>query len=502
MFDPTGTTHDDDFNWNTVKGWFAEGNVNRGRNIFFAILTAILLITFVCIIGSSVLKFVDARDAASEVPTAATEVAAAPVEEQPAAASPIGVVGVVSVLPPAVEAGSEIKVLFDFVPADGSGVQDYSFSFVGVDKETVIKEGISPLTEFSVNTPNTVGENTPVGYIVANHKTDPAKSAVLSLIQEDTTAPASAAPVEPVATEPAAVVEPQPEADSNGCPARVMIEPPANAFVNKDDERTYSFNYVLNEDRPYDLIVPCGSTATFAFGNATINGKEYKASEVQGNVVYSTCDQPLNCTYTVEKFTPGHFIVTIVYPGMEEPQVSVFNAVDNMFNASNCGGTGCTTVFLTDADVNATTETFNNRPAKEEIKVNGFTVQPTEASVIGEPVTTAITVNGKEVGQRYALTSTGKQFIGVPESHDSFVTGLAIICPNGCNVYDFQLKDGESAIAYGNKGDGATPSDLNWTIAVQADDPASVQIYFIYSDDVINYAANATYEFNSDGLME
>lgn len=298
------------------------------------------------------------------------------------------------------------------------------------------------------------------------------------------------------------IAEPVPEQVVEGCPARVEIEPPANAFVNADENKTYSFTYVLEEDRPYDIVVPCGSTATIAFGNATINDKAYVASDTEGNVVYSTCDQPLGCKYVVKDFTSGHFIVTMTYPGMEKALDTVYNAVSNMFNPSSCGGSGCLIVFMTDADKSETTATFKSKPAKTDLVVNDFVVEPTTGSVIGEPVTKSITVDGKKVGQVYALESTAVQYIGVPEQHDGFITGLYIECAEGCTIYGTTLKSDESAIVYGNSGDGSSPSDLNWTVAVQSDKPADVKVYFIYADNVDSYAGTPTYKFDSNGLMK
>lgn len=294
----------------------------------------------------------------------------------------------------------------------------------------------------------------------------------------------------------------EPEQESGGCPARVTIEPPANAFVNEEDGKVYSFSYKLEEDRPYVVTVPCGSVSTMAFGNATINGQKFTASEIEGNVVYTTCDEPLGCSYQVEDFTAGHFIVTIVYPGMEEPQQSVFNAVSNMFDPSNCGGSGCPIAYLTDADHLDQTVKFDKKPAIGEISINDFTVEPTIGSVIGEPTTKTIKVGGVEVGQVYSLESKELQYIGVPEQHDGFTTGLYIECPNGCVVYGATLKSGESAVVYANPGDENTPSDLNWTVAVQSDNPEMVTVWFIYADDVDSYSANPTYKFNSQGLIQ
>lgn len=308
----------------------------------------------------------------------------------------------------------------------------------------------------------------------------------------------------PLTETPQPVTSVQEDSVSGGCPARVTIEPPANAFVNAEDGKVYSFSYKLEEDRPYVVTVPCGSVSTMAFGNATINDHKFTASEVEGNVVYTTCDGPLGCSYEVEDFTVGHFIVTIVYPGMEKPQQSVFNAVSNMFDPSNCGGSGCPTAFLTDAEYIDQTITFNKRPMIEEITINGFIVEPTTGSVIGEPTTKTIKVNGVEIGQVYSLESKELQYIGVPEQHDGFVTGLYIEClgETGCDVFGTKLNSGESAVVYANPGDENTPSDLNWTVAVQSDDPEKVTVWFIYADDVDNYATSPTYQFNSRGLIQ
>lgn len=482
--------------------WFGEDNPHATRNIIVGVCVAIVFIVLVCFLGSMALSSISGSSpeaTATEAP-APTE---APVATEPPAAvvNPTGKISIKSVLPGVVEAGSDVKIVFDFAPADGTTVQDYVFKFVGPDKKTVLKEGVSPSTEFAVKTPNEAGQDVVVGYVVAEHKTDSAKNAEMSRVSEDLTAPIVVAPAEPLPTEPP-VVESQPAADANGCPARVTIEPPANAFVNAEDGKVYSFSYKLEEDRPYDVTVPCGSVSTMAFGNATINGHKFTASEVEGNVVYTTCDAPLGCKYRVEDFTAGHFIVTIVYPGMEEPVQSVFNAVDNMFNPSNCGGSGCPTAFLTDAEFMDQTVTFDKRPAIGEISINDFAVKPTTGSVIGEPTTKTIKVNGVEVGQVYSLESKELQYIGVPEQHDGFVTGLYIECPSGCVIYGTTLKSGESAEVYGNSGDNGSPNDLNWTVGVQSDAPETVKVFFIYADDVDNYAGKPTYKFNSNGVMK
>lgn len=479
---------------------------NAVRNRIFGALLGVVVFVLLCWGSFSLLGMISGTDASESSSAAATDVPTEPAEapaatEAPAAeVNPIGKITIKSVLPEVVEAGSDIKIVFGFIPADGTTVQDYVFKFVGPDKKTVLSEDVTPSSEFMVKTPDTVGQNVLVGFIVADNKADPAKSAEMPAVHEDLTAPVAVA-AEPLPTEPPAV-ESQPAADPNGCPARVTIEPPANAFVNAEDGKVYSFSYKLEEDKPYEVTVPCGSVSTMAFGNATINGQKFTASEVEGNVVYTTCDAPLGCKYQVEDFTAGHFIVTIVYPGMEEPLQSVFNAVSNMFDPSNCGGSGCPTVYLTDAEHMDQTVKFDKRPTIAEIVINDFAVKPTVGTVIGEPTTKTIKVNGVEVGQVYSLESNGLQYIGVPEQHDGFVTGLYIECPNGCTIYGTTLKSGESAEVYGNPGDDGSPHDNNWTVAVQSDSPETVKVFFIYADDVDNYAGKPTYKFNSNGLMK
>lgn len=297
-------------------------------------------------------------------------------------------------------------------------------------------------------------------------------------------------------------VESAPEVAEKGCPARVVIEPPADAYVSREGNKTYSFSYDLKENLPYDVPVSCGSTATMAFGNAIINGKSYEASEEEGNVVYSTCDQPLGCNYVVEDFTPGHFNVTVAYPGMEKPQDTVYNAVSNMFEPSNCGGSGCNRAFMTDADHSDETTVFEVKPKKAEVVIDGFMVEPTQGSVIGEPESKTITVGGREVGYHYILTGSGTQYIGVPETNEDWITGLSISCIEGCTVYGTTIEAGKTAVVYGNSGDGNTPEDLNWTVAVDADNLASVEVFFIFADDVDLYVSGDVYEFNSDGFVK
>lgn len=411
-----------------------------------------------------------------------------PTEASAKPVNPKAVVTIVSVMPGTVEAGGEIEITFSAAYADGTVEADYVFELLAPDKKEIVRNDIHPGIPFKMATSLTPGDNVVVGYIVAEHLQDTGMSSVHVTIQEDLTAPA---------------VDTETQSET-GCPARVTIEPPANAFVNADENKTYSFTFKLEEDRPYDIVVPCGSTATMAFGNATINDKVYVASDTEGNVVYSTCDKPLGCEYTVTDFTAGHAIVTMTYPGMEKALDTVYNAVSNMFNPSNCGGSGCLVAFMTDADNSETTATFKSQPAKTDLVVNDFVVEPTTGSVIGEPETKSITVDGKKVGQVYALESTAVQYIGVPEQHDSFVTGLYIECSGetGCNIFGTELEAGETAVVYANPGDENTPSDLNWTVAVQSDDPEQVTVWFIYADDVDNYATSPTYQFDSQGLIQ
>jgi len=278
------------------------------------------------------------------------------------------------------------------------------------------------------------------------------------------------------------------------CPARVEIKAPSNAYLNEEDGVKYSVSYVLNEKKSYDVEVPCGATITLAFGNAKVDGQEFTAREDQGNVVYSTCDQLAGCSYTVSDFTVAHVGVTITYPGAEEAQLTVFNAVGNMFDPSNCGGSGCDKVFLTDIDT-ADRHIFAKRPKRVDIEVNDFTVQISEAVEVGLPNQLAepLFYKGKAVGHTYFLSGESPQYVGVPETTERLLvlghkTGTVIYCPESCYVDGVYLKNSSVAMLLGNEGDNDSPSDLNWTTKIEASDVLTVQVYMIYDDNVMPYA--------------
>ncbi len=279
------------------------------------------------------------------------------------------------------------------------------------------------------------------------------------------------------------------EAPATSEPAAVNTESvvytvPKNAIPLIDGKigAVKGFFYVLNKEDPYTAEYPYQSLVMITLGNGKIEIGKYSealtASETEGNIFADVCAEVGGCSAVISGYTAGHVGITVIFAGYENPDDSLIGGIKNMFEPSNCGGSGCNTIFAHNIKGNALT--FEKKanvvvakfltPAESPYASVNFRYDgvPSGAIVIRDDAKNII-------GHEYFLTDKDA-FVSVPEGG-----GTLIYCGAKATIDDVNCPAGTAMLFKGIKSDGATPSDLNYTINLVTTDSSAIRVVMIYA---------------------
>lgn len=260
----------------------------------------------------------------------------------------------------------------------------------------------------------------------------------------------------------------------------VTYTPPENAVPLISNDETIGFFFVLNKDGPAEVLSPHQSTTMISLGNGQVGETTVTSDGTEGNIVTILCNKPEGCVTPVTDFTPGHVGITLIFAGKEVPTETVLGAVVNMFNAPNCGGSGCKTIYHYQSGKK---ETFTAKPTSVSLAIPWEQVD-TQTAIIGELPENAkvIKINKKVVGHAYTLS--GENSVSVPEG-----AGGTILCfPDGGEIDGVKAQKGEILVFEGTPSDGFTPEDLNLTLLVAGNNVQVTMIYVANLDSFKNIA--------------
>lgn len=253
----------------------------------------------------------------------------------------------------------------------------------------------------------------------------------------------------------------------------VTYIPTENAVPLVNEDETIGFFFVLNKVGPTEVLSPYQSTTLFALGNGTVGDTKVSSDGTEGNVVTLLCNVPDGCITEVKDYTPGHVGVTMILAGKEIPSETVLSAVVNLFNAPNCGGSGCKTNHHYQSGKK---ETFTTKPSAVKLDVPWKSITVLTA-IVGEPPANAkvIKIDKKVVGHSY--TCSGECSVSVPEG-----AGGTVACFSEGGTADGKaVNSGEIVSWNGADSDGGTPEDLNNTVLLNGN---NIQIMMIYMADL------------------
>lgn len=287
---------------------------------------------------------------------------------------------------------------------------------------------------------------------------------------EETPTPGSTVTVVQVSTVPPFVTE---EPVEDVTMEVVTYTPVKNAMPLINKGETIGFFWVLNQAGPASVKSPYQSTTLFALGNGTVGDTKVSSDGTEGNVVTLLCNEPQGCDTEVKDYTPGHVGITIILAGKEIPAQTALGAVVNLFNAPNCGGSGCKTNHHYQSGKQ---ETFTTKPSAVKLDVPWESITA-QTAIVGEPPANAqvIKIGKKVVGHSY--TNSGSFEVSVPEG----AGGTILYFPNGGTVNGETVAKGTVWSVNGNLSDGSTPEDLNSTLQVSGTD---VQVTMVYLADL------------------
>ncbi len=275
-------------------------------------------------------------------------------------------------------------------------------------------------------------------------------------------------------SQPVIAEEPNTESAAPEAQADVVTYTPVgNAVPLISKEETIGFFWVLNQVGPTTVVSPYQSTTLFALGNGTVGNTKVSSDGTEGNVVTLLCNEPDGCETEVKDYTPGHVGITMILAGKEVPAETALGAVVNLFNAPNCGGSGCPTNHHYQSGKQ---ETFTTQPSAVKLDVPWVSITTTTA-IVGEPPANArvIKINKKVVGHAY--TCSGECSVSVPEG-----AGGTVACfPEGGTADGKAVNSGEIVSWNSADSDGGTPEDLNNTVLLNGN---NIQITMIYMADL------------------
>lgn len=299
------------------------------------------------------------------------------------------------------------------------------------------------------------------------------------------------------------------------CPEKVSLKLPAEVRVNKDEDTIYSYSYDITTAPPYTVDIPCGYTGTIASGTITIDGVNYPADEDQGNVNFSTCENEAGCSYVLNDYTVGHVGVTLSDSQEEESNLTVFNAVENMFriDSGNCGSSACIGgVFVFDLDGEHKDAFFEVAPKSYLDVYAGFSsITFGETVVVGDLPDSAVNLwsNDEIVGYTYTLGEGSSKIhhLGVPENSTTETHGVVLYCAIDYVVDGVEFPAESVVLLSGNYSDNNSPNDLNWTAKVQSEDDSLCEVFFIHADEVSLYVGFPAgkvdvYTLTPEGLLD
>lgn len=253
-------------------------------------------------------------------------------------------------------------------------------------------------------------------------------------------------------------------------------------LVNKGE--VIGFFYVLNKKGPVDVVYPSQSTVLVTLGNAWVSPKPameivMTSDGTQGNIFVDICETAEDCKLTVSEYAVGHVGVTIVFAGKEKPAETLAGAINNMFKASNCGGSGCLEVIVHNDKNDPTVSHFDKKVVAADV-ANLLTV-PIEpfvsVAIVGEPPANAKVIKIAQSVVGHAYTCSGECSVSVPEG-----TGGTVACfPEGGTADGTVVISGEILAWNGADNDGGTPEDLNKTVLLNGN---NIQITMIYLADL------------------
>lgn len=260
---------------------------------------------------------------------------------------------------------------------------------------------------------------------------------------------------------------------------------PKNAVPLPDGETgaIKGFFYVLNKEGPYTAEYPYQSMILVALGNGKIESGSFSkflnAGEDEGNIFADICATPKGCSAVVSEYSAANVGVTVIFAGYENPDDTLIGGFNNMFNASNCGGSGCKTIYI--HNIKGKDLTFKKAissndvakfltPAKEPYVVVAFRYEgvPSGAVVIKDDAKNVI-------GHEYFLTDKDA-YVSVPEGG-----GTMVYCGAKAVIDGVKCPAGTVMLFTGTKSDGSSPEDLNYVIHILTTDPSAIRIVMIYA---------------------
>lgn len=266
-------------------------------------------------------------------------------------------------------------------------------------------------------------------------------------------------------------------------PSAVAVVPNSIPLLDGNTGAIKGFFYVLNKEGPYTAEYPYQSLIMITLGNGKIENGRYSealtASETEGNIFADVCAEVGGCSAVISGYTAGHVGVTVIFAGYENPDDSLIGGINNMLEPSNCGGSGCNTVFA--HNIKGRVLTFEKKI--EAVAVAGFLTpaKPPYVSVNfryeGVPSGAIVIRDDAKniIGHEYFLIDKDA-FVSVPEGG-----GTLIYCGAKATIDDAECSPGTVMLFTGAKSDGATPSDLNGTIRIVTTDPSSIRVIMIYA---------------------
>lgn len=264
----------------------------------------------------------------------------------------------------------------------------------------------------------------------------------------------------------------------------VTYIPTENAVPLVSEDETIGFFWVLNKNGPTEVVYPSQSTVLVTLGNAWVSPKPameivMTSDGTQGNIFVDVCETAEDCKLTVSEYSAGHVGVTIVFAGKEKPAETLAGAINNMFEASNCGGSGCLEVIVHNDKNDPAVSHFETKVVAADVTAL-LTIPAApfvSVAIVGEPPANAevIKIDKKVVGHSY--TCSGECFVSVPEG-----AGGTVACFSEGGTADGKaVNSGEIVSWNGAESDGGTPEDLNNTVLLNGN---NIQIMMIYMADL------------------
>lgn len=441
-------------------GIFSENNPDRRLNIGIAVVIAILLTIFGCVVFFAIRNHY--------------------AQPAPAPAAPVVMMA----------SGGDLRICPDSFA---------KITFEDADKENPLRVDeiafVKDVLWLNLSTVTPLfgwAKATDVTYESGDH---PSKDdAILANVQilDKTCTPDELTTPEPVATEPLVATE-EPV---------VATEPPVTApeqaqivdftvpgdyvpLFNEDGEMI-GITYPIQDTGPHSIPSCNKCTLIVAVGKFTFSGTIanpftglFGASEVTGNILAGVCDDESGCVTPMIGVKAGHAQVTIVFPEFEIPNESAAWSVNFMFNpeSSNCGD-GCKEVYFGNLNTGAIKK-FDTAITAPDLDLVAPTGPYPKINIVvdGTPSGSKVILNdaGDPIGQKYYLTDKDA-FISIPEDGGTvFYFGAP-----GCIRDGISQKAGDVVTMHGIKSDGGTPHDQNETVEVVCSQPEMVLVHFFH----------------------